>query len=233
MLKYPDAAKGVGRIFVSEIMALWIAISAFVLLVATIVVLAFDEISEESFDKWIRTGESIPLSPAMIVIIVAGSTLVISAIASILLLVLGLTRAARDEKLFKMSFMFLIFAVITGLAEFIASRFSPFVSDGISVLFTICRFLVTYFVLMGINNLAKKLEREDVSKIALTCRNLICFTYIVVACVTFLSALIQNNIGIMIVNIVIIVNLLLDIVCYFIYLVALRKARKMLKLAKE
>ena len=233
MLKYPDAAKGVGRIFVSELMALWIAVSALVLLIAAIVVLAFEDISEEIIIRWIRTGESIHLTPALIVLIVAGSTLIISAIAAVVLLVSGLTRAAKDEKLFKVSFLFLIIAVLSAIAEYIFSRFAPFVADGISVLFLISRFLITYYVLMGINNLAVKLDRNDVSRIALRCRNLICFTYIVVACVTFLSALIQNNIGIMIVNSVIGINLLLDIVCYFIYLVALRKAKKMLKLAKE
>lgn len=233
MLKYPDAAKGVGRIFVSEIMALWIAVSALVLLIAALVVLAFEDISEEIIIRWIRTGESIHLTPALIVLIVAGSTLIISAIAAVVLLVSGLTRAAKDEKLFKLSFLFLIIAVLSAIAEFIFSRFAPFVADGISVLFLISRFLITYYVLMGINNLAVKLDRNDVSRIALRCRNLICFTYIVVACVTFLSALIQNNIGIMIVNSVIGINLLLDIVCYFIYLVALRRAKKMLKLAKE
>ena len=214
-------------------MALWIAVSALVLLIAALVVLAFEDISEEIIIRWIRTGESIHLTPALIVLIVAGSTLIISAIAAVVLLVSGLTRAAKDEKLFKVSFLFLIIAVLSAIAEFIFSRFAPFVADGISVLFLISRFLITYYVLMGINNLAVKLDRNDVSRIALRCRNLICFTYIVVACVTFLSALIQNNIGIMIVNSVIGINLLLDIVCYFIYLVALRKAKKMLKLAKE
>ena len=214
-------------------MALWIAISAFVLLVAAIVVLAFEDISEDSIIRWIKTGESITLTPALIVLIVAGCTLIISAIASVLLLIFGLTKAAKDEKLFKVAFLFLGIAVLSGIAELITSRFAPFVADGISVLFMISRFLITYYVLMGINNLATKLDRQDVSKIALRCRNLICFTYIVAACVTFLSALIQNNIGIMIVNGVIVVNLILDIVCYFIYLVALRKAKKMLKLAKE
>ncbi len=214
-------------------MALWIAVSALVLLIAALVVLAFEDISEEIIIRWIRTGESIHLTPALIVLIVAGSTLIISAIAAVVLLVSGLTRAAKDEKLFKLSFLFLIIAVLSAIAEFIFSRFAPFVADGISVLFLISRFLITYYVLMGINNLAVKLDRNDVSRIALRCRNLICFTYIVVACVTFLSALIQNNIGIMIVNSVIGINLLLDIVCYFIYLVALRRAKKMLKLAKE
>ena len=91
MLKYPDAAKGVGRIFVSEIMALWIAVSALVLLIAALVVLAFEDISEEIIIRWIRTGESIHLTPALIVLIVAGSTLIISAIAAVVLLVSGLT----------------------------------------------------------------------------------------------------------------------------------------------
>lgn len=232
MIKYPDAAKGVGRIYVSELMFMWIAISAFVLLVAAIVVFAFEDINVDSVMDVVRSMYKIRMTPAMIVLLSAGATLLISSAASGLLLILGVTKASRDEKAFKMSFLFLIITIVSGLGQLITSFFSEFASDGISIIFTISRFLITYYVLMGIYNLAKKLERDDVARIAMRCRNLICLTYIILACVTFLSALIQNNIGVMIVNAVIGINLILDIVCYFIYLVALRKARKMLKLAK-
>lgn len=211
---FPNAAKGVKRIFTSEILSL---IAVGVSIISGILGLA--AIGAATVDS--ETGAFAALGGAGVVALISGILLIIAFIMQLV----GLVNASKDEPAFKIS----LYAVIAGIVlSFLSSIFSKnAVLTGIfNTLSTVAQLIVTLFVIFGIINLANKMGNKDVADRGNSLIKVIACVYIIAAIVILVSALLGATV---VASILSIAGNVLMIVAYIVFVILLAQAKKMLE----
>lgn len=145
-MKYPNAANGINKIFMSEVIAL--AASVIVLVCSVIGVLCF-----ENPDLEILVG---------ILVIIVLFALGFFVLAYILQIV-GIMRASKDEPAFKVSVIAIIAAMILTVLEgvFYGNHFASFF---VEIAGDVAQFFLVHYIIHGIMHIADHLERPDMIK---------------------------------------------------------------------
>ena len=240
-MKYPNAYSGVKKIFSAEILSV---IGAIVLIVSALLgLIAFAagtaaqnaEAETASSLSGIAVGFGIPTA---ILLLGAG---VLSIVAFILQIV-GVTRASKDERIFKNALFFILGGVIASATNSITGAFSGIIGQtGLDLVSSICTnlskiatILVTYYIITGVIALAERIGNEKIEKQGKTILNLLLIMLVLSLIATVTSTVFQQSgTNDVIISVLSFAAGVIELISYIIYLVFLGRSKKMLKEATE
>ena len=218
-MRYPNAAKGIKKIYIAEILS----ILAAVLAIALVIMVAANHV-----DTGISGEEAAQaLQSANI-----GAPFVIFGVAMMLLMVVsyfmnlsGIVNASKDEEGFKRALWVLLASIAFGIVAAILENSNARVANWLKVPSTLFELVVTIYVLEGIGNLARNLGKKEIVDMSAQCRTwLICALVLSAAAEVFVSL---GTTGTALNTTSGIAAALLQIVAYVVYLRVLNKARLM------
>ncbi len=218
-MKYPNAAKGINKIYIAEILSIMAAILAIVVMIL---------VASNNIDTGISGEEA---SRALQAANIGTPFIIFSVIMMLLMLVsffmnlTGIISASKDEAGFKRALWVLLAGIALEIIASILQNSSPQAANWLKVPATLCDLVVMIFVLEGITTLADSLVRKDFSDMCAKCRTYLLCVLILSAAAEVLASLgvtgsaMQSTTGI--------AAHLLEIVAYVFYLRVLNKARLM------
>ena len=219
-MRFPNAAKGVKKLFNAEIIALIAAVVGGVGLILGLIG------ASNEIDK--STGTTlIAVSGALL--IVAGIAILIAGIMNIV----GFLQAAKDEEGIKRAVLCTLFsALLAAVATFFENQtgFLGGLGTVLSSIATVLNMLVALFMIGGLMNLSEKCNRPDMVKRGHDILTTIIVSYII----TFaLSLLIRfgaytSSLGAEVINWLSGLSALFEVFIYVLELIYLGKAKKML-----
>lgn len=215
-MKFPNALKGVGKIYTAEILALIAAL--FIVLALILGVFGISVTSAGAEDA----GVGLALGAGLFTI--AFTVLIV---ISYIINIVGVSAASKDEPAFKRA----LTAIIVGLvASVIAAVFSKseIVAAIANAVNRACELLVTYYCIDGIKNLADKIGNAAVKAKAVKAVKLIFTSYIISIVCKVIYDLFQTKASAIISGVIGIVSIVFSIIAYCVYLSLLRNAKKML-----
>ena len=219
-MKFPNAAKGVRKIFNAEIISLIAAVVGGVGLILSLIGASSG------------TGESVGTT----LLAVSGALLIVSGIALLvagIINIVGFIQAAKDEEGIKRAVLCTVFsALFTFVAAFFENQtgFLGGLGTVLSSISTVLNMLVALFMIGGLMNLSAKCNRPDMVKRGHDILTTIIVSYII----TFaLSLLIRfgaytSSIGAGVINWLSGLSALFEVFIYILELFYLAKAKKML-----
>ena len=215
-MRFPNAFRGVKKIWLSELLMLLAVVLGIVLLivVATNSTMAGDQVV---------INKDAVQTPAAILGI--GAALI--ALIGFILNLVGLINARKDEAAFKVALLVTGLGIIAAAIGAIWSS-NERLNDWMDTLITIFSMFASYYVLTGIANLAEKFPDSATKALALKSRTMLEGTF----CATALFKLAINifNIqdGSTVYTVLSVIALVLEIVSFILYLRALNQGKKML-----
>lgn len=214
-MRFPNAYRGVKKIWLAELLMLLAAIVGIV-----IVIVAAMNGSMVGEDIVINEGVKTPIAVLGIV------TAVIALVAFILNLV-GLINANNDDSAFRIALLVTILGVVASAISAIWSN-NETLNKWMDTAITICSMFASYYVLTGIANLAEKMSDAATKALALKSRTLVEGSFCATALFKLIISIFKIQDGSTISTILAVVALLLELVSYILYLRALSKGKKML-----
>ena len=221
-MKYPNAAKGVKRIFTAEILGLIstiLLIIGFVLLIPALVAKNGAEGME---------GAAIGATVAMgVFVLIAGVLSIIAFIMNII----GISNASKDEENFKSALLFLILGLVAKAASITIGRFVKDAAVATGMLdsaSSLLNIFVTIFVISGIVKLADRLNRGDISAKGTNVLKILIAVNVLSLIASFVASVMGGPVASGVSLVLAIVSAVLSLVQYIMYLSLLGKAKKML-----
>ena len=214
-MRFPNAYRGVKKIWLAELLML---LAAIVGIIIVIVMAANGTMVGE--DIVINEGVKTPIAVLGIV------TAVIALVAFIMNLV-GLINANNDDSAFRIALLVTILGVVASAISAIWSTNAGLVK-WMDTLTTIFSMFASYYVLTGIANLAEKMSDAATKALALKSRTLVEGSFCATALFKLIISIFKIQDGSTISTILAVVALLLELVSYILYLRALSKGKKML-----
>lgn len=214
-MRFPNAYRGVKKIWLAEMLMLLAAIVGIV-----IVIVAAMNGSMVGEDIVISEGVKTPIAVLGIV------TAVILLIGFILNLV-GLINANNDDSAFRIALLVTILGVVASAISAIWSN-NETLNKWMDTAITICSMFASYYVLTGIANLAEKMSDAATKALALKSRTLVEGSFCATALFKLIISIFKIQDGSTISTILAVIALLLELVSYILYLRALSKGKKML-----
>ena len=215
-MRFPNAFRGVKKIWLAELLMLLAAIVGIVLIV---VIAANSSLVGEE----VIVNENAVKTPAAILGI--GTALI--ALVAFVLNLLGLINARKDDSAFSIALLVTLLGIVASVISSIWSGNQGLVKWMDTVL-TICSMFASYYVLTGIANLAEQFPDEATKALALKSRTLVEGTFCATAIFKLIISIFKIQDGSTIYTILSIVALVLELVSYVLYLRALSKGKKML-----
>lgn len=212
---YPNAANGVKKIFIAEILTL---VSVVLGIAARVV-------------DMILTNATGVDEGTNVVVTILGVGMGVIALFSFFLSIVGVNEASRDESAFKYASFAIIAAIILTLANgFFNINNNDLVRDIIQIVSDLASMIVTLFIIVGIRNLAMSLHDAKMEKKGGTLLNIV-FIFSAIVILIRCSALFiksDTTVIVIILSLCMIVAAILAVIKYILYLSYLAKANKML-----
>ena len=219
-MSFPNAAKGIKRIYTAEILKL---IGYICLILAAIVgVVALAAPGDEAYGA----AETLSLGGFIgaIVLVVAFAILMITAF---IMNLIGYINARNDNENFKTALVFLIVGIVfTGISVFVINNGLSSILYSLS---TLSETLSTIFVIAGVMQIARQLGREDISKKGTTVLKLIITTEVISFILSFISTFLRGGTTEIVSTVLLLASLLVTFIKYIMYLSFLSKSKKMLQ----
>ena len=215
-MTFPNAQKGVKKIFTGEMLMLIAAILTTVSSVAMVIVGAQDNGANE-----VAIGAS--AAGLVIFSIVSAVLMVIALVFSIV----GVFQSSKDEPMFKgvIFVMLLSLAVVVVSAIFTENQVVAKLSD---VITSISNTITTVLIVIGIGKMAEKLGDDVVFGKGQTLLKIIIWIALLTVIMRAVAAFTPNTAVMVIEVVMLIITGLLEVVQYFLYLSFLSKAKNML-----
>ena len=214
-MRFPNAYRGVKKIWLAEMLML---LAAIVGIIMVIVMAANGTMVGE--DIVISEGVKTPIAVLGIV------TAVILLIGFILNLV-GLINANNDDSAFRIALLVTILGIVASAVSAIWSN-NETLNKWMDTALIICSMFASYYVLTGIANLAEKMSDAATKAVALKSRTLVEGSFCATALFKLIISIFKIQNGSTISTILAVIALLLELVSYILYLRALSKGKKML-----
>ena len=213
-MRFPNAFKGVSRIYLAEILSL---IATIIGIVSVIVVFAGAGTAAAGNGG---TGAGLAVGGGLFLAITA-----ILMLASFIINIIGVSNASQDEPAFRTA---MIFIVVGTLCSIVAGIFSgnPVIYSIATIVSRVSEILVFWFSINGISNLAVAMEDNEIYERADSLAKLILGVYIVVIILTIVTSFVL--LPLFLTSIISIVTSICMIVAYFMYLSLLSGAKSML-----
>ena len=219
-MKYPNAAKGIRKIWLAEILG----ILGVVLAIALVFMVASNHIDTSmSGEEAVQAMEAAKIGGPVLVL---GIGMMLLMVVSYILNFVGIFNASKDEEGFKRALWVLLACIVFGLAAGFLENSNPKVANWLKVPSTLFELVVAIYVLEGIGSIATSLGRQDVAKLSAQSRTwYMCALVLSAAAEVFVAlgttgSVLNTTSGV--------AAGLLQIVAYVIYLRVLSKARQML-----
>lgn len=219
-MTFPNAHKGVKKIFTAQIITL---IGAAVLLLFTIIsILAVAALRGNA-------SASLSLGTITSLLIPIGGTILV--LVYFILVLVGIIQAKADEPTFMKALICLILYLVASLLATILTKY-PIVKNTLSAVGTVFDIATTFFIILGIRMLARKLDRPDIDH-----KGIVAFRFCIISGLLLIAsdivAMIAAKVpGTVLSSITSIVNpaaLIMNLVASIIFLVFLNRAVRMLE----
>ena len=210
-MRFPNAYKGVRKIYLAQILAVIAAIPSLAITV-------IPQVSAANPENPAFLGAAVLVAAAVLLLVIGG-----------ILNIVGVNRAAKDEPAFRNA---LIALVVGGIARIVRYAFSTnqLVSDIFNYVSMATQILSSYYICTGVINLGDRLADADVSARGKKVRTLLLVLWLVSAALNRLAVLFRGSASMLtVLAAVAIVSSLVSIVAYFLYLGFLGRAKKMLQ----
>lgn len=222
-MRFPNAAKGVKRIFTAQILQLIGSICGVIGLLIVVGGLAAAGITKGS-DAGIAALVGGSIGGVMLII----AYIVLVIIAFIMQLV-GIINARHDEDSFKSALICLIIEIIAPVIGGFFMNTNATVTSLFTTFGNLMGLFVTIFIISGIIKLADQLNRGDVSTKGSNILKIIIVIAGLSLILSIVSSFMLTNIAIMVTAMILLaVALVLSVVQYIMFLTLLAKAKKML-----
>lgn len=215
-MKFPNAAKGISKIFTSEILALIAAIATGVASILAAVMYASAKTNS--------TAGAAASGIGTLVLVLGASVLLVIAL---ILKIVGVVQTSRDEDSFKMIIYLTIFTLIVAVVAAIFSRVT-FLNNIANAVSAIGGFVTTLLIILGIGNLGVQVGNDEVIDKCSSQFKLILGIGIVALLARFFCIFLPTIPAQGIVIALAVVALVLNVIQYILYLSLLSKAKKML-----
>lgn len=215
-MKFPNAAKGISKIFTSEILALIAAIATGV---ASILAAVMDASAKTN-----STAGAAASGIGTLVLVLGASVLLVIAL---ILKIVGVVQTSKDEDSFKMIIYLTIFTLIVAVVAAIFSRVA-FLNNIANAVSAIGSFVTTLLIILGIGNLGVQVGNDEVIDKCSSQFKLILGIGIVALLARFFCIFLPTIPAQGIVIALAVVALVLSVIQYILYLSLLSKAKKML-----
>lgn len=218
-MRYPNAAKGIRKIYIAEILGILAAVLAIVMVFM---------VAANNIDTSISGEEAAQaLEAAKIAgpIVALGVIMMLIMLVSYILNLIGISNAAKDDEGFKRALWVLLASMAFGIVAAILQNSNPRVANWLEVPSTLFELVVTIYVLEGIGNIARNLGRKDIVDMSAQCKTWLMCALVLSAAAEVFAALgtegstLNTTSGV--------AAALLQIVAYVVYLRVLNKARRM------
>ena len=216
-MKFPNAAKGISKIFTSEILALIAAIATGVASILAAVMYASAKTNS--------TAGAAASGIGTLVLVLGASVLLVIAL---ILKIVGVVQTSKDEDSFKMIIYLTIFTLIVAVIAAIFSRVT-FLNNIANAVSAIGSFVTTLLIILGIGNLGVQVGNDEVIDKCSSQFKLILGIGIVALLARFFCIFLPTVPAQGIVIALAVVALVLNIIQYILYLSLLSKAKKMLE----
>ena len=216
-MKFPNAAKGISKIFTSEILALIAAIATGVASILAAVIYASAKTNS--------TAGAAASGIGTLVLVLGASVLLVIAL---ILKIVGVVQTSKDEDSFKMIIYLTIFTLIVAVVAAIFSRVT-FLNNIANAVSAIGSFVTTLLIILGIGNLGVQVGNDEVIDKCSSQFKLILGIGIVALLARFFCIFLPTIPAQGIVIALAVVALVLNIIQYILYLIYLSKAKKMLE----
>ena len=217
-MKFPNAAKGVSKIFTAEILSLIALVAVGIMSIFSAFVVATSQGNSDLSTGFVASAAGF---------VVFGAVAGILGIIALILNIVGVVQTAKDEDSFRVIIYLTVLSLIVAFAAAVfsgnqfASNLSKTVSDLVSL---ICSVLVV----LGIINMAAQYNNIEIIEKGGKIFKIIIIVGLLSLIMRCISIIIPNQNGAVIILILAIISLILGIVQYCIYLSFLSKAKKML-----
>ena len=215
-MKFPNAAKGISKIFTSEILALIAAIATGVATILAAVMYASAKTNS--------TAGAAASGIGTLVLVLGASVLLVIAL---ILQIVGVVQTSKDEDSFKMIIYLTIFTLIVAVVAAIFSRVT-FLNNIANAVSAIGSFVTTLLIILGIGNLGVQVGNDEVIDKCSSQFKLILGIGIVALLARFFCIFLPTVPAQGIVIALAVVALVLNVIQYILYLSLLSKAKKML-----
>ena len=215
-MKFPNAAKGISKIFTSEILALIAAIATGVATILAAVMYASA-----------KTNSTAGAAASGIGMLVLGLGASVLLVIALILKIVGVVQTSKDEDSFKMIIYLTIFTLIVAVVAAIFSRVT-FLNNIANAVSSIGSFVTTLLIILGIGNLGVQVGNDEVIDKCSSQFKLILGIGIVALLARFFCIFLPTVPAQGIVIALAVVALVLNIIQYILYLSLLSKAKKML-----
>ena len=221
-MKYPNAFIGVKRLFTSRVLAM---IGLFALLVSTSIALVSSVILQNSADRGAAAGEILAV---LALAFMMGSCVIM--VVSYILGITGLSRASIDEPAFRIAlFATAANIIFIGFGSIFSSLQNDFMASLLNSFSTIADLFTFIYTIQGIRSLALKLGDKDIDRRGNNLFKILLVAIIVEFIANLIVVIFQGaKTALVIAGVIAIVSVLLTIIQYFMFLVYLVKAKKML-----
>ncbi len=217
-MKFPNAAKGVKKLFSAEILYLLSVILIGVVSVITVII----------NNK--MTNVSNAVAVLILVGFIAGGVL---AVIAFILQIVGLVQASRDERAFKGVILLTVFGIIVSIIGAFFSKDS-FINSLSTTINSVVSVISIVLIILGIGNMSLQLERQDMIERGGRIIRIIVWLAIISIIMNLISIFLPQNIDdasdlakVIILSLTVIA-LMLNIAEYVLYLSFLSKTKKML-----
>ena len=220
-MRFPNAAVGVKRIYIGEILALIAAIG-----VGIGLILGFAN-TENAANGDLAAIVDTALNPLAWLVITAATIGGIVLIVAWVINLIGVINASKDEESFKAALYLIIFGIVASAIGSIFSR-NVVLSQIFTVAASVISLLTTLMIIAGISNLAMQLGNQAVQEKGQNIVKLIVITLAVSIIIKLILTLFRGSFGAAIAIVLAIFAVLLELAQYVIYLSFLSQANKML-----
>ena len=217
-MKFPNARKGISKILTAQ----WLNLISIVLILIGGITAAVFAISAGLISEGSAEAAGAALVSAGVGGAVALAGMVIAVIAIILNLV-GLNTARKDDTQFNTAFMLCVISLVLAILAVCLQSVNPDIAGWISFVQKILSLAVIEYVAAGIISLAEQLHNAKTADLGRKLRIIITVLYII-AIILNVFGNAASTMG----SIVSTVDAVLELVVFIVYIVLLTKAKKML-----
>ena len=218
-MRYPNAAKGIKKIYLAEILG----ILALVLAIVMAIMVAGSHVDTSLSGE--EAAQALQAANLGTPFVILGVAMMLLMLVSYFMNLIGVINASKDDEVFKMALWALLASIAFGVVAAILENSNAKVASWLKVPSTLFELVVTIYVLEGIGNLARNLGKNDIADLSKQCRTWMMYALVLSAAAEVFVAL--GTTGSALNTTSGIAASLLGIVAYVVYLRVLNKARLM------
>ena len=224
-MQFPNAYKGIRRIFTAEILTM---ISGIILLLTLTA-------GSGMLDEFAAGDMTTVSGPALALASISGLASIFALVA-FFMNISGISDASKDEESFKKALLWLVIGIGASLVGSLAVNMNDIIASFAGIISSHCEYMIYYNVVTGIIHLAERLEDERVNALGQQTIRLLTIVYAVVIIVQLVMLVMtaasgnaaQGTFAVAAVAVSVIAGIM-SMAAYVIYLRVLAGAKKMLE----